>query len=259
MENKDFDQKDKRFDWEKDAYGYKPNRTGRILAGLLVLIVGVALLGNQLHFLDLPGWLFSWKVLVILIGLFIGIKESFRNVTWLIFVMIGSIFLLEDIYPEFSVRSYFWPILIISIGLWLILSSGRSRHSCNRYWKKKMKINSESFSREDMIDSVTVFGGVKKNIISKKFQGGEIVTIFAGAEYNLTQADFEGRIELEVVQIFGGTTLIIPPHWTVKSEIEAVFGGIEDKRPLTPADFDENKVLILKGTTIFGGLSLKSY
>jgi hypothetical protein len=115
--------------------------------------------------------------------------------------------------------------------------------------------------QDDSLDSVTIFGGIKKNIFSKNFRGGEIVTIFGGTELNFTQADMPNRIELEITQIFGGAKLIVPPHWKIQSEdIVSIFGGIEDKRPPMPnTNYDQNKVLILKGTNIFGGIDIKSF
>jgi hypothetical protein len=112
-----------------------------------------------------------------------------------------------------------------------------------------------------MLDSVNIFGGLKKNIISKDFQGGEIVTIFGGSELNLTQADVTGRITLEVTQIFGGIKLIVPPHWRIQSEeLVSIFGGVDDKRPiLANPTYDEHRVLVLRGTNIFGGIDIKSY
>ena len=37
--------------------------------------------------------------------------------------------------------------------------------------------------------------------------------MFGGAEINFMQADIQGRVELEVNQVFGGTKLIVPAHW----------------------------------------------
>jgi hypothetical protein len=112
---------------------------------------------------------------------------------------------------------------------------------------------------EDMLDSVSIFGGVKKVVTSKNFKGGDIVCFMGGAEINLSQADIQGPATIELFQAFGGTKLVVPPHWEVKSEAIAIFAGIEDKRPPQPGVFDPTKVLILKGTTIFGGIEIKSY
>ena len=83
---------------------------------------------------------------------------------------------------------------------------------------------------DDYIDAVSVFGGVKKTILSKDFKGGDIVNIFGGAEMDLTQADINGRVILDITQIFGGTKIVVPSHWQVVSDIAAVFAGVDDKR-----------------------------
>ena len=112
-----------------------------------------------------------------------------------------------------------------------------------------------------MQDSTVIFGGAKKNIISKNFRGGEAVTVFGGTEINLMQADLTGPVVLELTQVFGGTKLIVPPHWKVWSkDMVTILGGIDDKRPMmgNPSD-DTNKTLILKGTCMLGGIDIRSY
>ncbi|MGV3706218.1 MAG: LiaF transmembrane domain-containing protein [Arcticibacter sp.] len=113
---------------------------------------------------------------------------------------------------------------------------------------------------EDYLDTVSIFGGIKKNIVSKDFKGGDIVTIMGGAEINLTQADIHGTIVIDITQVFGGTKLILPPQWKVSSDLAALFGGIEDKRPIVQAiHLADDKVVILRGTSVFGGIDIRSY
>jgi hypothetical protein len=65
---------------------------------------------------------------------------------------------------------------------------------------------------------------------------------------------------LGLTQIFGGATLIIPANWRLQSEMVSVFGGIEDKRVFQKEQNDEQaKTLVLRGTSIFGGLEIKSF
>lgn len=117
--------------------------------------------------------------------------------------------------------------------------------------------SSNKFS-EDYIDSVSIFGQVKKNIYSKNFKGGDVVNIMGGADINLIQADIQHPVVLEVVQIFGGTTIIVPAHWKVNPEMTAIFGGVEDKRFVNNIAVDNQKNLIIRGTSIFGGITIKS-
>ena len=248
---------------EYQGWGHRSSRSGRVFGGLLIMAVGAALLAYQLNMLALPRWVFTWKVLLILIGLFSGFRHSFRNPGWIFPVLIGGLFLVEDIAPHVSIRPYFWPILIIICGLIMML---KPSPKCQAKFKSKRKKGitypnepAPAFSKEDYIDGTAVFGGIKKNIITKDFKGGVITTFCGGTEYNLTHADIQGEVTLEVTQVFGGTRLVLPAHWKVRSEMVAVFGGIEDKRPLVDTALLSDKVLVLKGTLVFGGIDIKSY
>jgi predicted membrane protein len=120
----------------------------------------------------------------------------------------------------------------------------------------------ENVRGDDVLDSVSIFGGVKKSILSKEFKGGEIVNIFGGAELDFTQADINGIVVIDITQIFGGVKLIVPPHWQVTSDIAAIFSGFDDKRfnkHNLQSPPNNNKLLVLKGTSIFAGVDIRSY
>jgi predicted membrane protein len=123
---------------------------------------------------------------------------------------------------------------------------------------KKENISSSTDDSE-YLDVVAVFGGIKKNVQSKNFKGGEIVSFMGGSEINFMHADIQQPIELEVNNVFGGTKLIIPSNWDVKNEISAVFGGVEDKRNFSNAVPESNKRIVLKGACVFGGIEVTNY
>lgn len=264
MENKDVNQ-NKNFG---SGFEKKHRSTsGNVMGGILLLIVGGIWLAAKLNTIFLPSWVLSWQMFLIVLGLFLGFKHSFQKSSWVVLVLIGLIFLIDDFFL-FNVKLYFWPLLIIGIGLWLILRPKkqypRQFGSIDYQAAEKTENREQStyaglYSDDEVIDSTTVFGGIKKNIISKSFKGGEVVSVFGGTELNMMQADIQHPIVMEATQIFGGTSLIIPPHWQVKSDIVAILGGVEDKRPVMAQGYDPNKVLILKGVALFGGLTIKSY
>ncbi|HEY4063709.1 MAG TPA: DUF5668 domain-containing protein [Puia sp.] len=258
---------------EKDR---RSNRgPGRIWAGLFLLLIGAVLLLDQMGF-PLPDWLFSWHVLLIVIGLFIGLRSNFRGGGWPIMILIGGFFLVQDYYPQWPIHRFIWPAVLIFVGLLIIVSPRRRWHRDWRHdwdshgrrcagqqrWGRRFDTSfgssKEGYSSEDFIDSTAIFGGVHKKIVSKNFRGGDVTSVLGGTEIDLTQADFTGIARLDVTQVLGGTKIIVPAHWEVRCEVSAIFAGYEDKRQ-QPAITNPDKVLILDGTSIFGGIELKNY
>lgn len=254
-----------------------PNqKSGKALVGLILLTLGFILLLRTLDIYFIPSWLFSWPVFLILIGVFIGSRQGYNRPSAFMPIVIGVIFLSNKVIPEMDLGRFFWPFAIIGLGAWLVLGRRKSSRTNDfTRWDKRVDPDQSTEpgqtdnngsqngftsdnSSGDRIESVSIFGGVKKNIVSKNFQGGEIVNFFGGSEINLMQADIKGKVRLEVVQVFGGTKIIVPANWTIHSEMVAIFGGIEDKRP-PQLNSIPDKVLIIEGTSVFGGIDIKSF
>ena len=236
----------------------KNDPNGRVFAGLIILAVGTIWLLAKIG-IPLPAWIYNWELIPITIGLYFGAKNSFRGFGWTIPVLIGFLFLLDDLFPQLNIpnyRAFIWPALVIIIGLAMILNPKRKKmwESHNTTYPIQ-----DDFSSEDTLNITSIFGGVNKNVISKHFKGGEITCIFGGAEINLMQADIQGRVVLETTNVFGGTKIIIPSHWKIQPEITAIIGGVEEKRPQALEIQDPNKILVLKGTCTLGGIEIISY
>ena len=238
------------------------NQNANKSTGVILLIVGIGVLLRNLD-TDLPEWLFRWEVGLMLIGLVIGIRSKFRSSVWFIMIAIGGVSLLDVIFPQFLRPQFTWAVISIVVGLYFIFRPKGNRKdnwlSCGQKTEPIDDEEAEVYSGQDVLDVTAVFGGVKKIVVSKNFRGGEIVAIMGGSEIDLSQADINGRIKLEATNIMGGTKLIIPPTWEVQSEMVAIFGGVEDKRDVHSLKLDANKILVLEGTCIFGGLEIKNY
>jgi predicted membrane protein len=242
-------------------FGIINSRSNNLLTGLFILAIGiVALMRTSIP--GFPRWAFGWEILLLAFGLFIGIRHNFRGGAWLVLVLVGGIFLLRRIYPAFSFNQI-WPVVLIVIGLFIILRPRRGRKLDGT---KKTDGSSDSvftedidYSKDDFVESTSIFGGAKKIVISKNFKGGNLENIFGGTELDLSQADFTGTAVIELTTIFGGTKLLVPSNWAVKSEAVTIFGGIEDKRKMQTVTEAAEKTLVIRGTVIFGGIDIKSF
>ena len=248
-------------------------RSSRIPTGLLLLAIGFLLLAYKMG-APIPYWIFSWPMILIAIGLFIGVKSKFENPGAFIMILIGGVFLAERSIPGIDLRNYLVPAILIGLGLIFILRPKNTIHRKNRFRNQASEItvvndssnpleNSSSTVYEsdkgEYINIQSVLGGIKRSVQSKNFKGGEILSFMGGSEINFMQADIQHPVTLEVNNVFGGTKLIIPSNWDVQNNISAVFGGVEDKRVFNNSLPDSNKRITLKGSCVFGGLEVTNY
>ena len=100
--------------WEYRAQNR--SKHGHIWTGIFIILVGVAAL-IKVSVEGLPAWLFSWQMFLIALGLFIGFKHKFRGSAWFVLILLGTAFMLRDMYPEVSFRPYIWPSVLVLIGI----------------------------------------------------------------------------------------------------------------------------------------------
>jgi len=273
----------------QENYNNNRLRNGKVFAGLIILVLGCLLLLKNLVDIFIPDWLFSFPMFLLVLGLYFGVRHNFRSPVWVILAIIGGLGVLDDIVPHIHLDRAIFPMVIIAIGLWILV--GRKRRWNNyenpfhdRFANQQFtnpfqstfntgepgategaqqqadpSPNTGSFrTGDDYLDAVSVFGGTKKTILSKDFKGGEIVNVFGGTELDFTMADINGTVIIEVVQLFGGIKMVIPPHWQVVSDVAAVFASVDDKRR-TNVPLSADKILIIKGTSIFAGIDIRSF
>lgn len=245
--------------------------SGRVVGGLVIATIGFAFLLDNMGF-DFPRWIFSFWSLLLVLGIYLGVRRNFKGIGWLILVLIGAYNTIDRMGFDFDLSKYALGFGLVIIGGFLILRP-KDRIKVKRKMKARFKdqLNPSGTGEEafktadqsgfdnDVIDVVAVFGGNNQTVYSKNFKGGDISAVFGGADIIMTQADFVETASLDVTAVFGGIKLIVPPNWAIKSNVTAIFGSVEDKRShLTPTG-EIQKVLILDGTAMFGGIEIKSF
>lgn len=252
------------------------------LLGLIVLVVGVVLLLGQLNIIN-PDQVFRfWPLLLVVFGihnLVAGCGGGRRF--WGVFLILAGVILqLENLGYDHIRFEIVWPVFIIAAGIMLILQafgrSGGGGGMGGRGWWRGPSGSSGSSgssgppgtsgfagpsgSSESQLNYTAIFGGGEHRISAKNFTGGEIVAIFGGFEIDLSQAEMEGdRAEIEITSLFGGGELRVPEHWTVQIEGAGIFGGYGDKTVHPQINSaSPRKFLIIRGVSIFGGVSIKN-
>jgi len=228
------------------------NTSGKLWTGLILIILGIIFLIDNYNLINfnIPSFVFQWESILIIIGIVL-LFSSRNRIAGSILIVIG----LLGFFPDF------WPIVLVIIGVYFILKSKpREKTESNRNKNKPFNEGGTDLS-EDYIDEVAVFGSGIKNIISDNFKGGRITAIFGGSEINLNRSKLaKGENTLEIIALFGSTTLIVPQEWKINIKLIPIFGGFSDKRMKnTNLVYQNDSQLIIRGLVLFGGGEIKDY
>lgn len=223
----------------------------RMWLGGAFIVLGFLFLLNSLDILDfsISRIIFSWPFFFLVIGVFITLNTN-KKLLGGILSGLGAIFIIPHIFPDVHYNgTIVFAIIFIALGLYIIL---------NKKETERIKFDQE---RKDYLEDVSIFGGGSKFITSDNFKGGNITAVFGGSEINLKGCKLaEGTNVIDVLCVFGGTTLIVPQDWNIILNVTPIFGGFSNKLIKDPtATPDLNKTLIIKGLVVFGGGEIKSY
>jgi len=112
---------------------------GPAVLGIILIIVGLVLLALNFHWIpfEIKSWLISWQMLLIVLG-FIIVATKDDKTGGLILLFIGGFFLAREHFFEFyELKKWFFPSLIIFIGLiFLFKSPDKRRIRSRRHFNK---------------------------------------------------------------------------------------------------------------------------
>lgn len=227
----------------------------RAVLGIFLIAIGALWILERLDLIP-SFWndiLISWQMLLIGIGVFSIIGGN--KTTGTILIVIGGFFLIPEVaHIPYELRRIGWPMLIIGVGV-ILLVTQTGKH-------KKEPPNFEQGKHQgmDYFDDFVIFGGREVYVDSQNFFGGRSTSVFGGTEYDLRQARLsQNGAVIDCLTMFGGCGFKVPPDWTVKNEVTAIFGAFTDKRgaSLNQVVSDPSKTLVIKGFAAFGGVEVK--
>jgi predicted membrane protein len=211
-----------------------------------------------------------------------------RAVTGLILVLIGALFLFDNLGYGFDIPRWVftWPMVFMGISI-INIFTGNFRVALiflaigaffylqyfdlvdmRTYWPVFLIIIGLSFllrnrerrkmsqSDEKYFDEVSIFGGSEKKFISDQLEGGKVTSIFGGSEIDLRGSKAQDGAVIELFTLFGGTDLYVPSDWKINLDTVTIFGGISDSR--NNIDANPTCSVKIKGFTMFGGGDIKN-
>ena len=270
--------------------------TGRIIMGALLVAAGAALLIERLGVMP-PIWRNSvWPVLLIGYGMARLLQPSGRGREGLFFVL-GGAWWLAGASGWISLERT-WPLLFVAAGVSMMFqsttASGADNFDAHRLGRRhrggaswillaifigagaNSGLGRHTFREPSTgtgdLRVYSILGGSNNRMHATTLTGGEVVSIMGGNAVDLRDVTIAPgeTVTINVFTLMGGGTIRVPNDWIVEVQAVPVMGGFKDQRiprdgwtdsaagPGTTVAAGPAPRLIVRGTIIMGGLSIKS-
>jgi predicted membrane protein len=222
--------------------------TGRLVMGVVVILVGIILLLDQLAVAPAGGLVRYWPALPLVFGLMLltGIGVRRQVTAGVLVTAFSTWFLLRALGVITMSPGGLWPLILVALGAWIVVAAIRGPAS--------------TASRENGAATVNAFAlwsGSTQKVTSEDFRGGTVTAIMGGHEIDLRRAGMaSGTAVLDLFVWWGGVEIRVPESWSVTNEALAVMGGVEDATKAPEGEVRGH--LVLKGPIIMGGVEIKN-
>ncbi|HZT30327.1 MAG TPA: DUF5668 domain-containing protein [Bryobacteraceae bacterium] len=232
-------------------YAARRHPSGGMTFGLIVIVVGALLLLSNLGIFHIHDIFRFWPVAIIAAGLAAALdaRDTGGQIAGGIIVLLGAWLLADRLHLPFFRFHELWPLLLIAFGVLLLWRS-----------VERSAGGGPSPSPGDgSFRGHVAFGGSRRQLNTEQFTGGEVEALFGGYEIDLRKAVMAGDEAVLIAKaMFGGVEIIVPETWSVSVQGQAVFGGYEDKTRQPDPGTPGMKRLIVAGSAVFGGVSIRN-
>jgi hypothetical protein len=236
----------------------------RLVLGCGLAVAGLLFTLDNFGVIYAEDWLDWWPALLVFFGggLIASGNSAADRMGGGFWALVGGALLLDNLdLFAFSVWDL-WPLLLVGLGAMLLLRGLRPRRAAVTAAPGQVTVGEGTpgvpFEEDAAIHAFAMMSGVARKNHSVGFQGGTAVAIMGGVELDLRGATLAGgRAAIDVFALWGGVELTVPPGWAVECRVWPLMGGVEDTSQ-PPAPEDATGELVLTGTVIMGGLSVKN-
>jgi len=240
---------------------------GGIVFGLIVVVIGAALLFDNI---DVSGdYPFSdyWPAILIALGFLGWIGKGLRpELGNMVLMSLGGILLTQNLRDDLSFGDL-WPALAIAVGISIIFAPfNRKRNKKNKF---KMRFEGRrghrgpGRSRKDSStgsshDANEFFSGSER-VVDGEYTGSLARVKLAGGSIDLTNATLpEDGALLELDIVLGGYKVKVPNGWSVEINADINMGEISDNREDHGGDTESGPTLSIGGRVFMGGVEISN-
>lgn len=218
----------------------------KVLIGIGIITVGLLLLLRNFGFyFDFRIWEL-WPLILILVGIghVTGPEESRQSMTGIILIVIGGVFLSNNL-DLFDYHFNIWPVILVLLGIVIL--------------KHALVGSKARDTSSDFIHLTFFLGGGDYNYATRTLKGGKIAAIMGGGTIDLRHCDMrDEEIVIEVFAFWGGFDIRVPHEWRINVQATPIMGAMENKCTPPAEGYANGKRLVVRGMVLMGGVEVKN-
>ena len=226
----------------------RPQISGRLIWGLIVLTLGILWTLDNLGQADASHFLRWWPIVALGWGIMLltGVTGRRRPVPGWIWTIVGGVSLLRPLGIANIDVFDLWPMILIFIGAQLVM----------RAWQGA-DAHGQGIASGPRFDASAVLAGSQRKVVTQEFTSGDVNAVLAGTTLDFRPSKLAtGRGVVDVFAMWGGIDLIVPPEWRVVSEVTPILGVFQDGT-VVPAD-PNAPTLVIRGAVVMGGIEVRN-
>jgi len=257
----------------------------RLVVGLVVVALGILFTLDKLGYVEAGSLWEYWPVLLIAAGLgrLLLPRGCHGRGFGVVLIVIGTLFLLENL-GRLPYRVWdFWPVLLLLLGISMIWRAmGRPGGRGSSRWREVgfasglqegatppapagmatgtaaavPPVEAGDADASATVDCFALLGGSRRRSVSQDFRGGSLFAFMGGCELDLRQASIRGQATIDAFAMWGGIEIKVPQDWTVALHGTPILGSFDDKTVRMGGD--GSKVLVVTGAAVMGGVEIKN-
>lgn len=99
----------------------KNSDTVKQTLGILFIGIGIIFLAETMDLpINIPHWILSWPMLLIVLGIISGTKYKFTKPGAYILISVGLAFIAEYIFPDLNGLQLLFPLFLLGSGIYII-------------------------------------------------------------------------------------------------------------------------------------------
>jgi hypothetical protein len=216
----------------------------KLALGIFFTLAGLLLTLDNLDLFDSGRILRYWPVLLVVVGALMFREAGSRGLA-VVLMVAGTLLVVHNAHWLRFSFAVLWPLLLIGIGLVIVL------RAFGIVVPTAFVMSGKAGGGNDW----AVLDNRKAVLPANELSGRRLLAFMGGHRLELTEpVTYNGPVIVEVMAVWGGIDIRVPPGWEVIADVVPVMGGIEVKTTAARG----GRQLIVRGAVVMAGMEIKN-